>query len=369
MYVNNNIIGKETQGFLIETGYQKVSKNRFRKQQNNEKYSTKILQTFCRRGVDGKAYKISEKRFKKLDSSGANVFIKNKYFSKKLEENQPDNQHHLECDSPLGTWEKLPRELITDILGFLSPFEQNKIKTISRKILELFPDQLNQPEYAIAYKNLEIARPYLLIPSIFDFFLPFIQMNLYLDSNGNIEAYQGGSGTEIFYEKEPNSNHFKSHERGRLSSSYYELTLNCHHEVKEKNWKKNKFSLGVQSDSLFSHVDNEVVKKVAQHTFILANQLYDGANEIARKEGKMTKCDFPDQRPRPHWEKVFVDTEKYSMEDILEAAKGIKHLALETKPQKKKRVKTIKPTKVKTPHNKKKKKITIKDDIGNVTFE
>ena len=152
IYTNSHI---KTSTSLIEEGFQQVSKNNFLKQKESGQYSVIILQTFCRRSKDGKVHKVSEKRFNKLKNQDRHVFIEKKYFPKKNE--------MAPFGSPLGTFEKLPRELATHILGFLPPFEKNKIKTVSSEILELI-EESNQPEYAIARENLEILRPLSSIP-------------------------------------------------------------------------------------------------------------------------------------------------------------------------------------------------------------
>jgi hypothetical protein len=191
---------------LIEAGYQKVSKSGFQKQQDSGQYSTKILQTFCRRGEEGKVYKISEKRFKKLESSGADVFIKNKYFSKKIEEQQPDKEsQELSASSPLGTLQILPAELIAYTFGFLSPCKLNQVKTVSSQFCKIALDQISlQPVYKIARNNLEFARPYL-FPN-FEGYSPII-MKLYFDSEGYLQGYWGNlqdfyGSTPLYYGRE-----------------------------------------------------------------------------------------------------------------------------------------------------------------------
>ena len=331
----NNITSPETQGSFIEAGYQKVSKNRFREQQNSGQYSTKISHTFCRHSEDGKAYKISEKRFKKLESRGADVFIKNKYFSKKIDEQQPDKEpQELSANSPLGTLQILPAELIAYTFGFLSPCKLHEVKTVSTQFCKIAVDQISlQPEYEIACKNLEFARPHFLIPDINDdeTIAPHRIMALYLDSKGNLQAYQGNQTTALLYGKEPHSPHFKLKEEdfdkmNNITEELHVLSLCWKLEIKRENRKFNKYLLGVYGRKPF--VNNEVLDKVAQHMIILANKLYDGSKEIAKNEA-IKAITMSDDRYVYAWERVIEDSKTYSIDQLLEASKGVKHLALE----------------------------------------
>jgi hypothetical protein len=117
-----------------------------------------------------------------------------------------------------------------------------------------------------------------------------------------------------------------------ITSQWYELKLTWLPAINKDepfpkypaNIKYNKYSLGVHAcDKKPSN--HEVVNKVFEHTLILANQLYDGANEIAKEVGNMTLCDG--SPPRPNWEAVIVDTGTYSIDQLLEASKDVKHLA------------------------------------------
>jgi hypothetical protein len=102
------------------------------------------------------------------------------------------------------------------------------------------------------------------------------------------------------------------------------LSLTWRYELKEKDRKFNKFLLGVYGRKPV--VKNEVLDKVAQHMIILANKLYDGSKEIAKNEA-ITAITMSDDRYVYAWERVIEDSKTYSIDQLLEASKGVKHHA------------------------------------------
>jgi hypothetical protein len=226
-----------------------------------------------------------------------------------------------------GTLDILPPELVQHIFGFLLPSEQNQIKPVCKGFYQFASEQNQLPEYQTALKNLAIARSLLLLTFRPTTLTNYITTTFYLDQEGNLRAYrgyniglyerEGDTLIQTIQEEEDIHIHvFKKYEKktGNLTS----LTL---------YWKnsfirdlKYYYSLGVtrQNQGIKGPV-NDKISKVCQHSFILANQMWDGANEIAKEEGKKNIGG-------PEWEAIIADADKYPLECILEAGRKVKHL-------------------------------------------
>ncbi len=332
MNVYNNYSNSKIE--LLETGYKQVSKTKFQKHFNKQ-YPIQILHCCYQRQENGKKIEISEKRCNKLKSIGKDVFIREKFFSKKIEK-KLESQFPLHSNSSsFGTLQVLPIELSRYILGFLSPFELNKIKSVSSTFCTIASENsLMQSEYEIAWNNLEIIR---FIISTIDCNenSKFIKIALYLDTNGNLHAYKENY---ILHVKDPITDHFlpyDSRNTREMTEHLYKLSLYWHYDIHElsaivpQQRTPSQNSLGVWTNHRESF-KNEMVNKVAEHIITLANKLYEGANEIAKKEGKIQNDQFRDP-VRPLWEDVLSDSINYPMDRILAAGP----LNLETQPKKK----------------------------------
>ncbi len=222
--------------------------------------------------------------------------------------------------SPLGSLKTLPPRVFTHIIGMLLPFERNKIKAVSSEFCKIASDEsfLNEPEYAIARQNLELMRPH------FDSLINYaetvtenVTMHLYLDSKGKLQAYKGVC-TEKY--RLPNVQHHEIQECNKIS-------LHWDQQLRRRgNDRGDKYGRGVMTYRR-EPFKSDFFNKIAEHTITLANQLFDGANEIARSEGKMYRgATGMGTEIRPEWEIVFKDPTTYPMDQVLEAAKNVKHL-------------------------------------------
>ena len=328
MNVYNNFYNSETYAELLSAGYKQVSEIKFQKHFSKQ-YSTKILQCCYLREESGKKIKINKKQYKKLKSAGQDVFIRQEFFSKKIEK-------QLAGSSSIGTLEILPIELFKYIFGFLSPFELNKIKPVSSAFCRIASDNsLVKSEYEIAWKILELIQSNLFANIQPDEKSKYLKTIMYFDANGNLQTYKEEYD---LYVRDLNSDHFKRYDSRNtleMTEHLYKLSLYWHYDIHELSEvvpcqrTPSQNSLGVWTHQRHPF-KNEIVNKVAEHIITLANQLYAGANEIAKKEGKI-HCDWLRYPVRPLWENVIKDSMNYPMNKILEAGP----LNMETQPKKK----------------------------------
>ncbi len=235
--------------------------------------------------------------------------------------------------SALGSLKKLPAELTNMILHTLPPYTLKQIQPVSSEFKKLAA-QVEQPEYAIARKNLEIIRSEIFKLNVAETNTGQFSSTMYLDAEGNLEA-SGGDNIGVCVRQG----------NGLVESNIDERSLREHKNFFTLYWaagskpvvhdqKYNKFALGVKIYPQIGHIENEIVEKVRQHTVILANQLWDGANEIAKQEEKMYRGILGTGRPlRPHWEAIIEDPANYPLDHILEAGKRVKHIAQKPKPK------------------------------------
>ena len=244
--------------------------------------------------------------------------------------------------TPLGNFRKLPTEITQMIFNCLPPFEVCKIKTVSSEVNKLLPECKDQPEYAIALKNLEIIRPMILVKSKMETGNNLYSSTMNLDAKGNLEVYTGdnigifirkGDGL-VAQEKEGIYTYLgrivcksQGEQLPKIKLNFFTIYWEGANKPIEKI---NKFALGISTTGKsFSRVENETVEKVRQHTIFLAKQLWDGANAIATKDGKKltrSPTGFPFKTAyRADWESTILDANR-SLDTILEAGKGVKHI-------------------------------------------
>jgi hypothetical protein len=229
-----------------------------------------------------------------------------------------DPKHVEEQRQPLsfGTLDTIPLELVKHIFGFLSPSEQNQIKPVCKGFYQFASEKQQQPEYQIALKNLTMARSLLLAFRPGDALTNNFTATFYLDQEGNLRAYGGNSMG--FYEREGDTliqNIQEEYENKTPNLASFQFAWK-NSLVKQND---NDFSLGVTQYLKINGPVNDRISKVCQHSFILANQMWDGANEIAKEEGK-------ENFGGPEWEAIIDNADKYPMEHILEAGRKVKHL-------------------------------------------
>ncbi len=231
--------------------------------------------------------------------------------------------------SSLGNFNQLHIHLIENIFEKLLPIELIQLKTVSTKFNELASDALSmQPEYVIARKNLEMALPQLTTSSLetrWSFRRSSINRSLslllFLNSDGNLQAFKRSIGwiKPNSYIRGSKSGKFRKANHRKMAeipANYHRLRLTWFVNLETND--KNKYGLGVE---VLSRLDNpEVIKKITQYTYILANQYYDGATEIAKKNAS-------DDRVNSARQLVAINNKKYPFNQILKAGKGIKHIS------------------------------------------